>query len=721
MKKKILQEKRKKCLRFWIAAAWFLSIMWICPAAVSAEPAVIDSGTLSVTPWNEEKGTYTKVGMDGEYYAGWQLTEEGVLSIEGDGSIDAPSSYPWEDSRSKIVRVELGEGLINIPYGAFENYENLETIVLPSTFYEFGTACIRNCPKLTALIFKNGRIPGKKGDIWSYNPSAWIDADNQIIVYHPEFELDGEHPEYNVDYGTLKTDGNVKDIQTFCGYENGQMTFTHNESPVTVEQVTTTDSRVTAYDNVVHCTSCSMVMSREHHVLAADEDIIGYEYVPFTASIPGKQEILDFMSEYPADINAPVAYQTKPSTQSPYGIGVLSEETRQQLLNLINQIRFVAGVDADVPYSIENERRASAASLVMALNKSLSHSPSRPSALSSAAYNSIWSDAVFGAFNSNIAGGSSSINYNVIRYMDDRSEAKVGHRRHILKGNLADIGIGAGMTDNYSALFVDSNMGSTAEAVQAAWPANLTPSDFWYTGSLWSVNWGSEISDDSVSVTLKKSTGEVQQFSTDGKTAWLERGTVIFPANTTKADGESYTVFVKNETKKQILIYHVGFFSHGDSAKEEFINGSLTNGGGAAAGNRLSADNCAVTLFKTSYTYDGMAKKPSVGIVMTGNKKALKEGTDYTVTYKNNVNAGTAAVIITGTGNYTGTINKTFQIRKASPKAAVKKASFKKSALNKKAKTTTITVTPKKGAKITYKNTSSAKLKKYIKVNKKEE
>lgn len=497
------------------------------------------------------------------------------------------------------------------------------------------------------------------------------------------------------------------------------MTYTHSVSPVTVENVVTTDSRITAYDNVVRCISCDMVMSREHHVLAAGEEIIGYEYMPFTASIPSKQEILDFMNGHPADINAPVEYQTKPSTQSPYGIGVLSEETRQQLLNLINQIRFVAGVDANVPYSIENERRASSASLVMALNKSLSHSPSRPSVLSGTAYNSIWSDAVYGAFNSNIAGGSPSINYNVIRYMDDRSEARVGHRRHILKGNLADVGVGAGMTDTYSALFVESNMGGTAGNAQVAWPANLTPSDFWYTGSLWSVNWGSEIQEDSVSVTLKKSSGETQQFSTEAKTAWIEKGTVIFPTDTTKKDGESYTVFVKNETKKQILIYHVGFFAHGDPANEEYINGNLTNDGSENAGNKISVGNCTVTLFQTSYTYDGKAKKPSVNKVTTENKKTLKEGTDYTVAYKDNVNAGTAVVVITGIGNYTGTVNKTFQIKKASPNAKVKKASFKKAAINKKAKTTTIAVTPKKDAKITYKNTSSAKLKKYIKVDKK--
>ena len=43
----------------------------------------------------------------------------------------------------------------------------------------------------------------------------------------------------------------------------------------------------------------------------------------------------------------------------------------------------------------------------------------------------------------------------------------------------------------------------------------------------------------------------------------------------------------------------------------------------------------------------------------------LERGKDYKVSYFDNVNAGTASVIITGIGDYTGTITKTFTIEKA--------------------------------------------------------
>lgn len=58
--------------------------------------------------------------------------------------------------------------------------------------------------------------------------------------------------------------------------------------------------------------------------------------------------------------------------------------------------------------------------------------------------------------------------------------------------------------------------------------------------------------------------------------------------------------------------------------------------------------------------YSGKAIKPTV-TVKDGDKKLVK-GTDYTVSYKNNTNIGTATVTITGKGNYTGTKTMTFKI-----------------------------------------------------------
>ena len=61
--------------------------------------------------------------------------------------------------------------------------------------------------------------------------------------------------------------------------------------------------------------------------------------------------------------------------------------------------------------------------------------------------------------------------------------------------------------------------------------------------------------------------------------------------------------------------------------------------------------------------YDGQKKEPAVNISFNGND--LSRGTDYSVAYSNNRNAGQASVTISGSGNYTGTVTKYFTISQA--------------------------------------------------------
>lgn len=65
----------------------------------------------------------------------------------------------------------------------------------------------------------------------------------------------------------------------------------------------------------------------------------------------------------------------------------------------------------------------------------------------------------------------------------------------------------------------------------------------------------------------------------------------------------------------------------------------------------------------SQYTYDGTEKKPDVTVSVGG--RNLLAGSDYTVSYQDNKDAGTASVIVTGQNNYTGEKTKTFTIAKA--------------------------------------------------------
>ena len=60
-------------------------------------------------------------------------------------------------------------------------------------------------------------------------------------------------------------------------------------------------------------------------------------------------------------------------------------------------------------------------------------------------------------------------------------------------------------------------------------------------------------------------------------------------------------------------------------------------------------------------TYTGSAIKQDIKVYY--NKVLLKEGTDYTLSYKNNINAGNAFLTIKAKGNLTGSVTKNFEIK----------------------------------------------------------
>ena len=80
----------------------------------------------------------------------------------------------------------------------------------------------------------------------------------------------------------------------------------------------------------------------------------------------------------------------------------------------------------------------------------------------------------------------------------------------------------------------------------------------------------------------------------------------------------------------------------------------------------LDISRYSASLSQYSYTSDGTEKCPDVTV--TYGDKTLAAGTDFTVSYKDNVKEGTATVTITGAGNYTGIINTTFTITAAPDK-----------------------------------------------------
>ena len=132
-------------------------------------------------------------------------------------------------------------------------------------------------------------------------------------------------------------------------------------------------------------------------------------------------------------------------------------------------------------------------------------------------------------------------------------------------------------------------------------------------------------------------------------------------------DGRSHkpTVTVKNASGSTISSKHysVSWPSNTKSAgkhtitvrfKGEKYSGTMTASYTIGA---KSISGKKIHLSRSHYTYNGKVHHPTVTIA------GLREGTDFTVSYSDTINAGIATVRVTGKGNYTGSVSKTFTIR----------------------------------------------------------
>lgn len=132
----------------------------------------------------------------------------------------------------------------------------------------------------------------------------------------------------------------------------------------------------------------------------------------------------------------------------------------------------------------------------------------------------------------------------------------------------------------------------------------------------------------------------------------LETPIVIKDGQYILKEGTDYTVFYNNNIfigTATVTITGIGNY-HGKIIKEfEIISKPLKD-----------ISELIINVNTNEHIYTGEPIEPSVEIIY--NDSILKLQDDYVVNYKNNTNIGIATITITGKGNYTGTIEKTFNI-----------------------------------------------------------
>ncbi len=187
--------------------------------------------------------------------------------------------------------------------------------------------------------------------------------------------------------------------------------------------------------------------------------------------------------------------------------------------------------------------------------------------------------------------------------------------------------IGAGQATITATLKDDSKISGSVDI-------RIAPADFesWYHD---------------VRITLPQST-----YTATGK-AIEPQPTVICDSKTLK-QGTDYTVSYENNVNPgtaRVYVTGKGNYSGTKSVSFTIEQGSSTQ--------KVDISNATIDAI-ANQTYTGSAIKPKVTVRYNG--KTLAEGTDYTCSYSNNTNVGTARVTVTGIGNYTGTKTASFAI-----------------------------------------------------------
>lgn len=150
-------------------------------------------------------------------------------------------------------------------------------------------------------------------------------------------------------------------------------------------------------------------------------------------------------------------------------------------------------------------------------------------------------------------------------------------------------------------------------------------------------------------------------------------------ASLTSGQSASYELWAdaKYETNTDLLLYEATWKSSNTAVAKVDKYGKVTAVGNGTVSitatcgsisksvsvnvkDPTSIANCTVTLSADKMSYTGSQLKPTVTVKY--GSATLINGTDYTVSYKSNINVGTATATITGKGGYTGSVNKAFTI-----------------------------------------------------------
>ena len=133
-------KQSKRILSVLLAVLMALSALSVFAAA--AEPTIPTSGKVSRVLAD---GTEEKEAIE------WSLSDDGTLTITGQGELHAEAAAAWEKLMPSIKKAVIGEGITNIPGGFLNACDTLESVSFPTSLQMISIYTFSGCSALKSI------------------------------------------------------------------------------------------------------------------------------------------------------------------------------------------------------------------------------------------------------------------------------------------------------------------------------------------------------------------------------------------------------------------------------------------------------------------------------------------------------------------------------------------------------------------------------------------
>ena len=348
-------------------------------------------------------------------------------------------------------------------------------------------------------------------------------------------------------------------------------------------------------------------------------------------------------------------YSNNPNTNIPYYEGSLKSEVEQDVLNHLNFYRWLAGLN-ELTIKTERQSANQKGALILAVNKSLSHTPSKPNGMDDAFYQEGYAacGSKSNTWQGNIANGY-RVDYTPETFITDNTntQANVAHRSSLLNPNAKQVSFGS--VNKYTTMSIHYNNTNTNPDSYNAWPpAGYFPIEAMDqdANTRWSIYLGKYTMTSSTKVTLTYLNNVYVinrnnlSYTNYSKNMYYSLPTELRNLITNKKLFKPETtvnVKIENLSNNTTIIYDVKFFTvnevYAESVSLNQTNLELQVGDEGDFFQEIRPTNT------TNKSVTWTSSNPEVATVYLGRIKALKEGTTtITVT---TTNGKTATGIVT--------------------------------------------------------------------------